>query len=202
MRKILVCVLLIVILSGCTSSNNNSNQTQTNKTNKTINQKDHEFEALNSSFCITLSNDWFIDEDVETIQTEPLMQSISYKKRKKYATTMLMLFSKIYFETPLELDIADSAFEKTIKNLKREVKDFKELEHPADYEDATKTIKRFCCEVTMKGFRFREIISLIEFKDSDKIIICSQICHSEDWDNEKDSLFKIVDSIHIKQKSK
>jgi hypothetical protein len=211
MYKTVICIILIscLIFTGCSSqetknkpSSNKPNEVTTPKNNEVVSQENYEFEALDSSFGISLPNNWFVAQEMTPLETKPSRQRIFYASRQQDVMTGLFVFSKKDSKKLSGTEFADYFFKDQINYLKSTGKDFKELEHPADYENKKKTIKRFICDATINGLQMRHVYSLIEFKDSDKFIVSYQTCTSKEWDKHKESLFKIADSIHIKKDNK
>ena len=195
MCKTIVFILLTLMLFGCTSQNNKPSLEKTSQSNKIILQDKYEFKALNSSFAFLLPKDWLVAQDVTpSIETNPLIQQIGYMNKQEDVTTAFVVVSK----TNPKTKSADYFFNDYIQKLKSDGEDFKELEPPVDYEDKNKTVKRFICDATLSDIKFRHIVYLIEFKNSDKFMIGYQACLQKDWDKHKEYLFEIIDSVNIK----
>ena len=201
-KTILGILLFFCLMFSVCESQEINNEPSPEQTNQIIIQKEHEFNALDSCFCITLPEDWFLYKDVTPLQTKPSRQQIAYATKQEDVTTIFIIFSKKDVKKDLETKFTNSCFKGYINKLKSDGEDFEEFEHPIDYEDENKTIKRFICDATMQGLQLRYIFSLIEFKDSDKFIVCSQACMLNDWDMYKEPLLEIVDSVCIKQDNK
>ena len=208
MNKIIVCVLSVLVLFGCTKSdigNEVDNKPKNSVAEKRAledNWKEHIYEKSNSSFSI------YLPEEFSAYEDETPQGSKAYIDKKSRARLVLISFSKkdvldpsVYSKSQItESMILELSFDAQVEVLKEQAENFKIINEKTGGKTGHKIVRTLAFSGKVKEGECCSVVSLIGFEDSEDWLSIIQVCKPKDWHKYEKIFSDMIDSIELVKK--